>query len=260
MDARLLVGHALGLDAVQLACNEHAGVLSSQVEHIETLAVRRMVGEPVARILGFKEFYGLEFALNEATLVPRPETEMLVDRGIQILRGQEKPTLLELGVGTGCIGISILVALTYVHLVGTDISAQALEMAKANAQTYGVNARIIWGKGSWFEAVSEHEKFDLIVSNPPYIVSRAMGGLQVDVRDFDPELALDGGKDGLTAYVQIISGAKAKLKPGGVLLLEIGFDQAESVFELCKDAGFDRVELRKDTNGLARMIEASNEA
>lgn len=245
---------------MQLACNERAGILSSQIEQIETLAVRRLAGEPVARILGFKEFYGREFVLNEATLVPRPETEMLVDRSIELLRGQEDPTLLEMGVGTGCIGISILAELDDVGMVGTDISAQALEMAKTNALTHGVNARIFWAQGSWFDAVLEQEKYDLIVSNPPYIVSRVMEELQVEVRNFDPTLALDGGRDGLSAYGHIIGGAKDRLKPSGTVLLEIGFDQGKSVFALCEDAGFERIELREDINGHPRMVEATNGA
>lgn len=250
------MGHALGLSDVQLVCNERAGVLSSQVKRIETFAIRRLAGEPVARILGFKEFYGLAFVLNEATLVPRPETEMLVDRSIEILRGQEVPVLLELGVGTGCIGISVLAELDKVHMIGTDISSQALEMARTNARTHGVHERIIWASGSWFEAVPDMEEYDLIVSNPPYIASRVVGELQVDVRDFDPKLALDGGENGLGAYVQIVDGAKGRLKVGGSVLLEIGFDQGESVFDLLEDAGFEQVRLRNDVNGLPRMIEA----
>lgn len=255
----MLVGHALGLDDVQLVCNEKAGVLSSQLQEVEALALRRLAGEPVARILGFKEFYGLAFELNEATLVPRPETEMLVARGIEILDALAQPQFLELGVGSGCIAISMLAHLKTAKALGVDVSEIALTAAKENALRHGIAAQIELKRGSWFEPLIKGQKFDLIVSNPPYIATNIIAGLQKDVRNFDPPVALDGGEDGLVAYTEIISDAREWLKPGGVILLEIGFDQGLSVSALCRRAGFSEVKLSKDLAGQPRMIEAKRD-
>ncbi|MCF6302515.1 MAG: peptide chain release factor N(5)-glutamine methyltransferase [Devosiaceae bacterium] len=260
LDGRLLVGKVLGFDSVQLACNEHRFVTHEQFKEIERLALRRFSGEPVARILGAKEFFSLNFKLNEATLVPRPETEMLVERVIDLGRGMNAPCVLELGVGTGCILISVLKNMDRANGVGVDISAKAIEGARYNAEKHGVEARIIWHAGSWFEPIVEKPKFDFIVSNPPYIATKIIVNLERGVRIFDPDIALDGGEDGLLAYNEIVAGAYARLRDSGHLILEIGFDQGEAVMDLCRQAGFDAVKLYEDMGGQPRMIEAKKKA
>ncbi len=256
LDARILVAHALGLDHLQLIVEEKRPVGQDDLEKIEFLALRRLKNEPVARILGFKEFYGLEFLLNEATLVPRPETELLVDLGIKFLAKNPAAKILELGVGSGCIIISLLKNVKEAKAFGVDISAKALEAAIGNAKVHGIDKRIKLICGSWFEPLARDKKFDLIISNPPYIDTKTISTLAPDVREYDPMDALDGGKSGLAAYEQIIGGAKARLMQRGILLLEIGFDQSKTVFALCQRAGFVDVKLHLDLAGQPRVIEA----
>lgn len=256
LDAKLLVAHGLSIDQLQLVVEEKRLVRPDQIESIEQLALRRLTNEPVARILGFKEFYSLEFLLNAATLIPRPETEMLVELGIKLLTGKRAPKILELGVGSGCVIISLLNSIKQAQAIGVDISGHALEAAGNNGQVHGVENRINWLCGSWFEPIKAQEKFDLIVANPPYIAKETIAILSADVREFDPEIALDGGVSGLDAYEQIIGKAKNFLCESGVLLLEIGFDQAQSVSRLCQSGGFAQVKMHHDLGGLDRVIEA----
>ena len=255
LDARLLLGRVLRVDGLQLAVNEGRLVSENEIAGLEALAQCRLSGEPVARILRVKEFYGLEFGLNEATLVPRPETEMLVDLGLEILGNQPESTIVDLGTGSGCILISLLVNLSGAQGVGIDLSERALDQARQNGVRYGVEARVEWRVGSWFAPVRE-EKFDLIVSNPPYIATGEISGLQTEVRKFDPVGALDGGDDGLDAYRQIISAARQYLRPGGALLLEIGHDQKAAVMELYLENGFAEPSVTQDLAGHTRAIVA----
>lgn len=251
------MGHALDLDEVKLVCCEHDLISNEDAAKINGLLTQRLAHEPVARILGTKEFYGLAFALNEATLVPRPETEMLVDRALEFLAGRQRSSFLELGFGSGCISIAIACNSANVRGTGVDLSEQAFECACVNAKTHGVETRINFICGSWFKPVPRDESYDLIVSNPPYIKTQMIGELDENVRQFDPDLALNGGIDGLVAYREIISATKKYLKHDGMLLLEIGFDQGDDVIALCQNAGFEKVELIKDLAGQARLICAS---
>ncbi len=245
----------LNFDGLQLAVKENQLVSDNEIASLEVLAKRRLAGEPVARILGVKEFYGLEFVLNEATLVPRPETEMLVDLGLEILNNQRESAILDLGTGSGCIVISLLVNLSGAMGVGIDLSKRALDQARQNSVRHGVGSRLEWRAGSWFAPVRE-EKFDLIVANPPYIVSEEISGLQTEVRDFDPAAALDGGGDGLDAYRAILADAGQYLHPDGKLLFELGFDQKEAVTELCRQNGFAGIRVEPDLAGHSRAIVA----
>ncbi|MCF6326973.1 MAG: peptide chain release factor N(5)-glutamine methyltransferase [Devosiaceae bacterium] len=256
LDARILVAHALNIDQLQLALDEQRSIAQDDLEKIEGLALRRLKNEPVARILGSKEFYGLEFLLNEATLVPRPETELLVDLGIDFLAGKTAAKILELGVGSGCIIISLVKNIRGAKAYGVDISAKALAAATSNAKAHGVDERITWACGSWFEPLAREEKFDLIVSNPPYIDTKTISTLAPEVREFDPIDALDGGESGLEAYEKIIRKAKGRLLNNGKLLLEIGFDQSKTVAKLCQRAGFGDVKVHLDMAKKPRVIEA----
>jgi release factor glutamine methyltransferase len=217
------------------------------------VALRRLRGEPVARILGRKEFYGLSFVLNEATLIPRPETELLVDLALLALKPIAHPDLLDLGTGTGCIAISVLANNAAAEAVATDLSPEALVAARANALAADVAERLTFAQGSWFVPLGKRgRRFDLIVSNPPYIESRAIDGLEIDVRRYDPRLALDGGPDGLDPYREIAAEALHWLKPKGALMVEIGSTQGESVPKVLEEAGFSRVTVEKDLAGLDR--------
>jgi release factor glutamine methyltransferase len=257
LDAKLLVGHALGLDALGLMTREMDIVSAAQREAINATISRRLTGESVARIIGYREFYGLNFKLSPATLEPRPDTELLADLAIKALPPGGR--LLDMGTGTGCIPISILANRPDGRGHATDINSDALVMAQENARANGVSERLSFSAGSWFEAlgdVDQTARFDLIISNPPYIVSEVINTLADEVKNFDPMLALDGGPDGVAPYRIIAAQAAGFLKPDGVVLVEIGYDQADEVAALFADAGFCQVQVHKDFGGLDRVVEA----
>lgn len=254
LDAKLLTGHALGIDALALAVRENEPVEDSDAASIAGLIQRRMSGESVARIIGEKEFYGLAFGLNAATLEPRPDTELLVDRAIEALKPGGR--LLDLGTGSGCIPIAILANRSDATGLATDLSAEALSMARQNAERHGLAWRLDLAEGSWFEAVAAGEMFDLILSNPPYIASAVIETLTPEVKAFDPMLALDGGPDGLGPYRIIAAESVRHLLPGGQVLVEIGYDQGEAVAALFAEHGFADIGVHKDLNGLDRVISA----
>lgn len=255
LDARLLVRHGLDFDETGLIAAEPQIFPEEKRDALEATVSRRLSGEPVARILGEQEFFGLAFGLSAATLVPRPETEMLVDFGLVQLGGKPEARLLDLGTGTGCIAIALLVNLPGATAVAVDISAPALDKARANGERNGVSGRLATHHGSWFEPVAG-ETFDLIVSNPPYIASAVIETLDPGVRDHDPMAALDGGNDGLDPYRIIVRSARNHLKPDGALALEIGFDQGHMVCALLKEAGFSDIGVAKDLAGHDRMVTA----
>ncbi|WP_282568097.1 peptide chain release factor N(5)-glutamine methyltransferase [Devosia sp. FKR38] len=252
LDAKLLTQHGLGLDAVALAVREHEAVSEADAIAVAALLQRRMSGESVARIIGEREFYGLAFGLNAATLEPRPDTELLVDMALGAMPAGGR--LLDLGTGTGCIPIAILANQSDAIGVAVDLSAEALVAAEANAARHGVTERIALRHGSWFEPLQSGERFDLIVSNPPYIASDIVETLAAEVRDFDPRLALDGGPDGLAPYRIIAQQAPAWLKPDGHVLLEIGYDQGAAVSALLLEAGFADVTVHRDLGGQDRVV------
>jgi release factor glutamine methyltransferase len=256
LDAKLLTQHGLGLDALALAMRENETVDAAGAQAVAALVQRRMTGESVARIIGSREFYGLDFALNASTLEPRPDTELLVDLALGALPAGGH--LLDLGTGTGCIPIAILANQPDASAVAVDLSAQALVAAQANAARHGVDGRLRLLAGSWFEPLAEGahagERFDLIVSNPPYITSAVVETLAAEVRDFDPRLALDGGLDGLAPYRIIAGGAIDWLTPDGHLLVEIGYDQGADVSALMLEAGFADVAVHRDLAGHDRVV------
>jgi release factor glutamine methyltransferase len=241
-----------------LVRREREPISEESATELERAALRRLAGEPVSRIIGEREFWGLSFTLNEATLDPRPETEQLVAEAIAFAEHKKSPRIVDLGTGSGAIAIAILNALPTAKAVATDISEQALAAAKKNAERHGVAARIQFKLGAWWQAVPHTELFDLIVSNPPYITSDQVGTLQPEVRLFDPKLALDGGWDGLEAYRAIATQAARRLNPGGLVLLEIGANQGETAARIFSRAGFGRVEVQKDLAGLDRVVIASH--
>ncbi|WP_417583536.1 peptide chain release factor N(5)-glutamine methyltransferase [Pelagibacterium sp.] len=255
LDARLLVRHSLGFDDTKLIAGETDPYPERQMAALSAYVDRRLGGEPIARIVGVQEFYGLRFGLNAATLIPRPETEMLVDFAIAELGGRAAPKIADLGTGTGCIMLSVLANLQEARGVGVDLSADALDQARINARTLGVAERFEGREGSWFEPLGG-EQFDLVVSNPPYIASQVIETLAVGVKSFDPMLALDGGRDGLAPYRVIAAQGRAHLAAGGALALEIGFDQGQIVNELLDQAGFCDISIARDLAGHDRMVTA----
>lgn len=254
LDARLLAELAFGMERLELVNREREIAAPEALERLQAVAARRLRGEPVFRIIGEKGFWGLAFTLNEATLVPRPETEMLVRRGLELLEARRSKRILDLGTGTGCIAIALLSELPSASAVAVDLAGAAVAAAQRNAERHGVGDRLEAREGSWFEPIAVDERFDLIVSNPPYIGQDELAMLAPEVREHDPALALDGGPDGLAAYREIVAAAPSFLKGGGNLLLEIGYQQGPAVRSLVHAAGFERVTLEKDLAGLDRMV------
>jgi release factor glutamine methyltransferase len=254
LDARILAEAAFGLDRMALTLRESAAAPADGIEQLGAFATRRLAGEPVARILGHKEFYGLDFRLNAATLVPRPETELLVELAIAALTPLEAPMLLDLGTGSGCVAIAILAHVPGARAVATDLAEEALAVARENAGRHGVLDRIEFRRGSWCTPLAPEESFDLAVSNPPYVESDIIAQLQPEVSEHDPHLALDGGEDGLTAYRDIAAGIGSGLKPDGTLMVEIGSEQGLEVGALLSNAGFAGIDIRKDLGGLDRVV------
>jgi release factor glutamine methyltransferase len=256
LDARVLVGEALRLDMAGLVAAGRQAVGGEEAAAAMGFVERRAAGEPVARILGRREFFGREFRLSAETLVPRPETEEVVEAALAELRGRREAVVVDVGTGTGAILVTLLAEHSGLRGIATDISADALSTARRNAAAHGVADRAAFVLGSYLDALGG--PFDLVVANPPYIASGEIAGLQHEVRGFDPRPALDGGEDGLDAYRAILARAPTALARGGALVLEIGHDQGPAVAGLASDAGFS-AEVRRDLGGRDRIVVARHE-
>jgi release factor glutamine methyltransferase len=260
LDARVLACHAFDKTLEDLLLRSDNPADATALELLAEFCRRRVAGEPVARILGTKEFWSLEFELNDATLVPRPETELCVETGLALLRESNRPAprILDLGTGSGCILIALLSELPMAEGIGIDIAAAAIDMARGNATKLGVSNRGTFYCRSWDEDGMDFGSFDLIVANPPYIPARDINGLAPEVRDFDPVLALSGGEDGLDAYRKIADFVPALLSPGGFLVAELGDGQATDVAGLFEAAGLSLAAdwRRSDLAGKVRVMVA----
>jgi release factor glutamine methyltransferase len=256
LDARSLIGSVLGLDLTGLIAAAARILDRDEAECLESLARRRIAGEPVARILGLKEFWGLPLRLSPAALVPRPDTETVVEAALEILRAESRRDsplrIADLGTGSGAILLALLSELPDAFGVGTDISVQALRTARDNARQLGFLARTGFVACDYAAALSG--PFDLIASNPPYIRSAQIASLDAEVRDHDPHRALDGGFDGLDAYRLIARQASRLLAPGGALVMEIGHGQSGDVQELLTAAGLAPGPPKADLAGIRRVV------
>jgi release factor glutamine methyltransferase len=257
LDARILVGFALGLDHAGLTVAAERRITSREAETIAALGQRRLARESIALIVGYKEFWGLRFQVGPATLVPRPDTETVVEAALRALDAQglrRSPLrIADLGTGSGCLLLALLSELPNARGIGTDISNPALEIARQNARALNLTQRTQFVRGNFADTLAG--EFDLIVSNPPYVATQAIADLAPEVRQ-EPRLALDGGPDGLSAYRTIVADAARVLRPGGVLVLEVGIDQASPVSALLSGAGLAPEEPHPDLAGVARVIVA----
>lgn len=254
LDARILLCEALKIDRTELILKQDDPIHAEDRERVIALAQRRASGEPVDHILGYREFYGRRFNVTADVLSPRPETELLVEKAIATLN--DRPGhVLELGVGSGAIAITLALENPLLSITAVDVSEAALVIARENVKCHTVQDRINFLCGDWFAPVP-HIEFDLIISNPPYIDAKAMKELSLEVQNFDPHLALYGGEDGLGPYHIIAEQSGAYLKTGGLLLLEIGYDQALSVSGLLGASEFTNIETYKDLSGHDRIISA----
>lgn len=255
-DARYLVLSLLGLETKDLLIKGDQEITAEDVERVESAIRRRIKREPVHRILGWRDFHGLTLQLSAGTLEPRPDTEVLVEAllpyGHEIAKREASPRLIDLGTGTGAIALSLLRELPAFSGIGVDISSDALETALANANLNGLSGRFSTVESHWFERVTG--RFDIIVSNPPYIRTQVISELRPEVRNFDPAAALDGGEDGLDAYRTIAKTAGHHLMPHGVIALEIGFDQKQSVTDIFASCGYTLKNAVRDYGGNDRAL------
>ncbi len=250
LDAQLLLGHVLGRNRAWLLAHDDELLSSLQQAQFDALVTRRRQGEPVAYLLGEKEFHGLALQVDARVLVPRPDTEVLVDWAIELLRHDlsriGQAAVVDLGAGSGAIALAVKHACPAASVTASDASADALAVARANARRAGLDVE--WAHGSWWSPL-QGRQFDLALSNPPYI---AAGDAHLAALSAEPLAALTPGPSGLEALREIVSGAGAHLKRGGWLLLEHGFDQAEAVRGLLAAAGFGHIQTRHDLGGLPR--------
>jgi release factor glutamine methyltransferase len=259
LDARILVGAVLGLDLTGLIAAASRPLAADQSVRLADFARRRLAGEPVARILGHREFWGLKLNLSAATLVPRPDTETVVELALEILQATPKrnrsPRIADIGTGSGAILLALLSELPEARGVGTDISPVALQTAHGNAAALGLAERAQFVACDFVAALSPG--FDLIVSNPPYVRTSEITRLAIEVRDHDPHRALDGGADGLDAYRALIPQAAPLLSPGGALVIEAGHGQSFEIGELMAAAGLTQSQPPKaDLSGVRRAVGA----
>jgi release factor glutamine methyltransferase len=252
VDAHVIVAHLLGVDRSYLAANPMRVLTESEDARIDSFVARRSLGHPVAHLLARREFYGRDFTVTPDVLIPRPETEALVEAALERLPRDGRRSILDLGTGSGAIAVSLACERPEARITATDASQAAIEVARANALALGCADRIEFLAGSWYAPVAG-DRYAMIVANPPYVAAADPHLSQGDVR-FEPEAALtDGSPDGLDAVRAIVAGAAGHLEPGGWLLLEHGYDQMEAVQALLEAAGFiDRISV-DDLAGIPRV-------
>ncbi|MBC7133890.1 MAG: peptide chain release factor N(5)-glutamine methyltransferase [Roseovarius sp.] len=250
-DARALLAEAMGLARDRLTLHLAEALDPEAAARFEAMLARREGNEPVARILGRRLFWGREFTVTPDVLDPRPETECLIAAALE---GPAPAQFLDLGTGTGCIAVTLLAEWPQARGVASDLSPGALDVARENATRHGVMARLDLVASDWFAGISG--RFDLIVSNPPYIAADEMMTLAPEVRGHDPHQALSDGADGLSAYRAIARGARAHLVPGGRILVEIGWQQGRAVAGIFAEAGLGDIRILPDFDGRDRVVRA----
>ncbi len=254
LDVELLLGRVLRLDRIGLIMQSERPLTASELSAFRELFKRRRIGEPVAYLLGEREFYGIALRVDARVLIPRPDSERLVE--VALTRTRERSMrgdALDLCTGSGCVAIAFARQRPTWSVIASDISADALELAQANAHRTGAVRNLRLLEGSLFAPVAE-QRFDLITANPPYIATAELATLPVDVRDFEPRLALDGGADGLDLVREIAVQGPRHLTPGGVLAMEIGADQGPAAVAILSSCGYYAVELARDLGGRDRVV------
>lgn len=252
LDARLLLQAATGFAAEDIILHPDGNLLPTAIARFEDMLELRLRHQPVSRILGVREFYGRSFQVSPAVLDPRPDTEVVVELALEVMGSKTPCQFLDIGTGSGAIAVTLAAERPQWRGVALDISEAALAVAQANADALQVATRLEFVAGSWFPAGSD--RFDHIISNPPYIISRAIAELSPDVRDYDPVLALDGGPDGLEAYRMIAQGAEARLNSHGVVVVEIGAGQETDVEAIFGGYGFSLASSRRDLGSHIRGL------
>ena len=260
LDAELLLSHLLNTDRVGLYVNYKETLDETRLIEFKELLDRRALKEPISYILGYKEFWSIRFKVDRRVFIPRPETELLVEEVVKIVRKEynsKKVNILDIGTGAGTIAISLAKEIGDVRIFATDISRDAVELASENAREQSIYSKIIFGVGDLFSPFKIRGLFDLVVSNPPYIPTHELNDLQDDIKNYEPKQALDGGEEGLSFIKRIINEAPLYLKDSGWLLIEIGYNQAGKIEEIFNRSGyFYSPEIIKDYRGFNRVVKA----
>jgi release factor glutamine methyltransferase len=251
-DAETLLLFAAGLSRSAFLAHSSDKLELAAATHFDVLLERRLEGEPIQYITGACEFYGLPFRVTNDVLIPRPETEHLVECVLELAPQFAEQRIVDVGTGSGSIAVALAHALSYARIAATDVSEAALDLARENATRNGVGDRIRFLQGDLLAPVAA-EQFDIVVSNPPYVPAVDRDSLAVEVRDFEPALALFAGEDGLDIYRQLIPAAFAVLVSGGLIVQEIGCGQRDAVSSLLTGVGFGEVEFRPDLQGIPRV-------
>ncbi|MGZ3416641.1 MAG: peptide chain release factor N(5)-glutamine methyltransferase [Polyangiales bacterium] len=256
LDAELIVAQALGIERIKVIIGGERQLEPAELEHIRALFKRRRGAEPVAYLRGFREFYGRNFRVDRRVLVPRPDTEILVQVALDATRHVDlSARVLDLCTGSGCVAITLKLERPTIVVDATDLSEGAIAVARDNALRLGAVFNVRFAVGDLFAALGDPSpRYDLITANPPYIATGEISELQADIRDHEPHLALDGGADGLDLVRRIVQEAPAWLAPGGTLAMEIGAGQAPDVEELLRKRGFVDVKSTRDYGGHDRVV------
>ncbi len=251
LTAELLLAHALGCDRVRLYLDFDKPLGEGELAAYRELVRRRAAGEPAAYLTGSKDFFGRRFKADRRALIPRPETELLVEAALGAL--PEEGALLDLCTGSGCVAVTVALERPRARVVAVDLSAEALALARENAEALGARVELL--QGDLYQPLPPELRFDVVAANPPYVPSPEVPALAREL-SHEPALALDGGEAGLTVTSRVVAGAPARLVPGGTLVVEMHESQRESLPRLCLEAGFERAEARRDLAGLWRYAVA----
>ncbi|WP_341876351.1 peptide chain release factor N(5)-glutamine methyltransferase [Defluviitalea saccharophila] len=256
LDGEILLSHILSFSRVQLFTHSRDEISEEQEKAYKELIYKRLKGAPTQYLTNEQEFMSLPFYVDSSVLIPRQDTEVLVETALDFINKEKEFQVLDLCTGSGCIGISIAYYAPLCRVIGIDISEDALKVAEHNAKLNKVNDRVHFIKSNLFEEVPTNLKgtIDMIVSNPPYIPTEEIKELMKEVSAYEPSIALDGGKDGLDFYRLIVRDGKEYLKSGGILLFEIGYNQGDDVVNLLKSQGFSDATIKKDLAGLNRVV------
>lgn len=258
LEARMLLAHAAGIDQTRIIGYPEDEITTETLDTLAALTARRKTGEPIAYIIGTREFWSLDFKVSPATLIPRPDSETLIEAVLNWVPNKAaKLSILDLGTGSGCLLLALLSELPNATGCGIDINEEACKIAAENAEKLGLGSRATFQQGDWMQGLGD--QFDIIISNPPYIVDAEIAALEIDVKQFEPRLALSGGPDGCAPYRIIAAQTATHLAPGKLLAVEIGIGQATDIKEIFAENGLKILDVLKDIGNIDRCILATVE-
>ena len=257
LETQMMIAKVIEKDRLYIMLNLEEDIDESKVEIIKTMIDKRKNSYPLRYILGEREFWGMDFKVSEGVLIPRQDTEILIEETLKKLKDNKHKSNLkgfEIGVGSGIISITLLKEIETLTMIGVDINDKAIELTKANALKHEVSDRLCILNSNLFEKINKENQFDFIISNPPYIETKVIDSLQEDIKQHEPKLALDGGEDGLDFYRAIIEQSKSYISPEGFIAFEIGYNQAEAVKKIFVENGYPNVTIAKDLAGFDRVV------